>query len=373
MPVTWVTVTLCNSKRRARLPSALFFSQVEIIHRLKVEIMTSHDPFFGATSKDFAGNHTLGAEGLTMRVNLPIGWKTRRPGSLPPYSTRACFPLREFPNAPNEWQLDDPSVLSYVLPIPESSEDQEYGMWFDFTANSSNSHHIAVIANTQGVNALTLEPMTPENVVLKQFKKNCPVHNVPFGAARRCEKCGWEYPPQNYLASAANGRFWLDGFRTTDGTVRQWLFTKDESRGVAKAVLERHGLKATPSLGFVFFKSKEPKPQPRYTTRGGSTSMSGSFTLESTRGLESTRSFGTKGLTRSASAPASNFSIGAGVEIDQEVPADPNAVDVYEDRPALKIVIFYAPASYVRDTLLPHRIKNEGMLTGLGVPLGAKQ
>jgi len=51
----------------------------------------------------------------------------------------------------------------------------------------------------------------------------------------------------------------LDGFRSEDGTIRQYVFTEKESRGVAAAIIGKDRVQA---LGISFFLSKTQRPQP---------------------------------------------------------------------------------------------------------------
>jgi hypothetical protein len=107
---------------------------------------------------------------------------------------------------------------------------------------------------------------------LEQYIDTCPKHDVKFGPNRYCEKCGYKWPKQNYICTTAtpNGNLWLDGFRTAEGVVRQYILTNEKIRGVAANILKEERVFA---VGISFFLSVNPKPVIQQTSflRGGNT------------------------------------------------------------------------------------------------------
>jgi hypothetical protein len=67
-----------------------------------------------------------------------------------------------------------------------------------------------------------------------------------------------KYPKQNYLSTTGTpeGRLWLDGFRSIEGAVRQYILTAEKMRGVASNVIGKDRVYA---IGISFFLSKEKK------------------------------------------------------------------------------------------------------------------
>lgn len=170
---------------------------------------------------------------------------------LPPYAPRAAFPVDDYPAAPEHWMRGSATEGSFFSPVREGR-----GLWLDFNGCAADEYDIAIVVSIQGLNAIT---GIKAGTNLEQYREKCPKHDEPFGAERFCAKCGWKWPPQNYLATAGTpfGLLWLDGFRAADGRVRQWVFTADEARGVAAHVI---GAERSHSLGISFYRSKEKKP-----------------------------------------------------------------------------------------------------------------
>jgi len=202
------------------------------------------------------------ANGLSVVVHLPdapvsIGYGDEEVAQhLPPYAPRPAFLVEDLKEQLPHWKKSSPEegVHSFVVPVMP-----EYGLWLDFNRNRHHTHHVAVLISIQGVNTIT--GRKSDNFVLEQYRKRCPVHDLPLTCDGYCEGCKYKAPPQNYLASSAtpNGLFWLDGWRAPDGSVREWVFTENAELGVAKRIL---GELRTYSLGIAFVLSREPKPQP---------------------------------------------------------------------------------------------------------------
>ncbi|HJV32620.1 MAG TPA: hypothetical protein VJ694_01200, partial [Patescibacteria group bacterium] len=276
--------------------------------------MTTNDPFGGATiPRTVVGVDTLTINGLHCRINLPKARVSRYDGSgqeidqgLPEYAQRKAFKVDDCERAPADWMRSDPArkAASYFTAVKP-----EHGLWLDFNQNNGHAHDVAAIVSIQGVNAVTGQPVN--SLALEQYNEVCPVHQVRFGAERLCQACGYKWPAQNYLASTGAGhQFWLDGFRAKDGAVRQFVFTEDQSRGVAAAII---GKARSQAIGVAFYLSKALKPQPVYRSRGG--------------GLESFG--GEEGLESLGAAPRS-IEVAAGARINQQVHPDKYRLDYWQ-------------------------------------------
>ena len=119
------------------------------------------------------------------------------------------------------------------------------------------------------------------------------MHDCEFQQARYCPECKFKWPSQNYLASTVqpNGQFWLDGFRTEDGKVRQYIFTEEEARGVAAAKI---GSARVFAIGIALYRSKKAKPKREILMRDADITFTGATKCCSFRGSvsgQSIRSF----------------------------------------------------------------------------------
>lgn len=206
------------------------------------------------------GRHLpMTVSGFCCEFNMPKAIKSRYDenskevsNSLPEYNIRKTYLVDRYEACPENWMRSSGSISSYFVAVEDN-----HGMWLDFNGNLRHAHHLAVVISVQGINAITGQKV--DGVHLEQYKHNCPVHNVAFGHERYCEKCGYKWPPQNYLTTTAtpNRMFWLDGFRSAEGVIRQYVFTQDTERGVAAQVI---GDERVFAIGVAFFLSKEPKP-----------------------------------------------------------------------------------------------------------------
>ena len=197
--------------------------------------------------------------GLAVGLNMPTALASVGSGEtefthqLPPYHRRKAFLVDEYPACPPEWLRSSGRTKSYFVPIIEDA-----GLWLDFNACLNEvPQHVAIIVSVQGVNAITGLPCN--NPQPEQYRDECPKHKKAFGPDRLCAECGYKWPKQNYISSAAtpDGQLWLDGFRATDGKIRQYVLTAQKERGVAKAVI---GEERVHALGLSFFLTKEKRP-----------------------------------------------------------------------------------------------------------------
>jgi len=100
---------------------------------------------------------------------------------------------------------------------------------------------------------------------MEQYHKKCPVHGCDFKQDYFCEECGYSWPGQNYMSTTGTpfGMFWLDGFRTPDGKVRQYVISAEKMRSVAAQVMEKRGEDSEDrvfAIGVAFYLSKDKKP-----------------------------------------------------------------------------------------------------------------
>lgn len=317
-----------------------------------------NDPFFQYGS--WGSKTLMQLNGLSVTLHMPEALKSRFCGgeeyaqALPPYAPRAAFLVDDYPAAPPDWMRSEPGVASYMVPVAP-----EHGMWLDFNANARHEKHVAVIVSTQGINALTGQKT--DKLRLEQYRERCPVHDVQFVGNRRCNKCKFEWPAQNYLATTTtpSGLFWLDGFRAADGVTRQWVFTEDVRRSVAAAVI---GEERVHAIGAAFFLSKEAKP-PRPVARFGGVRFNACAAA----------SYGDTLVRYRSAAPvvAKKFEVAAGARIDQTVYADDRELSFWEEKPAGVIIINYTDAKSLLAILQQGSTENrEGFLGASGVPLG---
>jgi hypothetical protein len=159
---------------------------------------------------------------------------------LPPGSPLDIIPLDCLPGAPVEWIRESGS---FIVPVKT-----EKGIWFDFTMN--NQYNTGVVLSIKGMNPITGKKINDLN--LEQYRCKCPIHGKEFAHNLFCEECKYEWPGQNYLSSP--NILWIDGFRQTNGEVRQFFFTEQDSRDVASAMIGKEN--TVPAFGFAFFKNK---------------------------------------------------------------------------------------------------------------------
>ena len=345
---------------------------------------------------------------------------------LPPYAPRKAFKVDEY-ECPTNWMHGSAMESSFFVPI-----EAERGMWLDFNKCQNHTHHVAIVISIQGVNPLTGQSQVEgKPLALEQYKTKCPRHDVEFGADRFCEKCGYKWVPQNYLATTGtpHGQLWLDGFLAEDGVVRQYYFTEEESKGVAHQVIGPE--KKVYAIGVAFYLSKEPKPVPKYDSgilRSSWFAPAGAYGMDGTPLLASNHAsdggklsmyydpdkssvkcstaggeYGARTLRRrsrtvklagfdmaDAAAPVADgdtttdfdpseesamftksLEIGAGAKINQKVYADPNSLDFWQEKPAGFIYVNYCTVEQATALLTKGRKDRtkggEGFLAGLNV------
>ena len=211
--------------------------------------MSKKNIVFDASSRDYL----MKANGLTVGFNMPKARKGSDICPLPPYRQRTPYLVDKFPSCPNNWMRSEGKMKSYFVPVVEDD-----GMWFDFNNNYNNTHHVAIVISVQGVNPITGLPC--QDAQMEQYIEECPKHKIKFGPDRYCKKCNYKWPKQNYICttSTPRGNLWLDGFRTAEGIVRQYILTSEKIRGVASNIIGKDRVYA---VGISFFLSKDKKPE----------------------------------------------------------------------------------------------------------------
>lgn len=326
------------------------------------------------------GSTLMQVNGLQCTLHMPPAVTSRHSDlgdemnqSLPPYAQRTAYSVADYDeHCPEDWKRGDANSTSCFVAVKP-----EHGLWLDFNGNRNHPHDVAVVVSSQGLDALTRQK---SSLRLEQYRNRCPKHDLEFGEGRLCKECGYKWPPQNYLASnVQGGRFWLDGFRADDGTIRQFVFTEETARGVAAQVL---GDERVFSIGIAFFLSKQPKPPPpQRVSRFDDNQLEGLL-----GGGSYNKAYGSPVLSssprgrsrqpiRRATVASAPMEIAAGARINQRVELDPNEPDYWQATPAGIIYINYTDEATARE-ILSHgrRAENrDGPLAGLRVGHGVGQ
>lgn len=222
----------------------------------------------------YSDSQTMKVNGLTCQFNMPNALKSSKDSAgnevalgLPPYARQNAYAVDEYPACPTDWEHGSDKASSYFVGVEPGK-----GMWLDFNGCCEDTHDVAIVVSVQGVNSITGQKT--DRMGLEQYREKCPKHDIPFQQDRFCPECKYKWPAQNYLATTGtpNGRLWLDGFRAADGIVRQYLFTEDEAKGVAAKKIGKDRVFA---IGIAYYRSKDKKPQPEYTSRGRGVMLGG--------------------------------------------------------------------------------------------------
>lgn len=212
-------------------------------------------------------DYWMASNGFYCGFNMPKAKTGNDINSLPEYSWRKPFLTDDYPAIPSNWMLSQGRMASYFVGV-----QKDYGMWLDFNKNSSHKYDVAIVVSVQGINPITGLPCV--DPCLEQYIDTCPKCKEKFEANRYCKKCEMHWPKQNYICTNGqpNGQMWIDGFKTAEGIVRQYLFTEETMKGVASNVIGKERVFA---IGISFFLSKNQKPaqpEPVYRTMHLSTS-----------------------------------------------------------------------------------------------------
>ena len=207
----------------------------------------SDELFNGSTQ-----NYLMRNNGFSVGFNAPEALSGEGFFRLPPYAKRMSYLVDKYPACPKDWMRSEGIVKSFFVPVKEGN-----GMWLDFNENENHTHNLAIVISVQGINPITGLPCN--DAQLEQYIEECPKHKTKFGPDRYCEKCGYKWPKQNYISTTGTprGRLWIDGFRTAEGVIRQYILTSEKMRGVASNIIGKDRVYA---IGLSFFVSKEKKP-----------------------------------------------------------------------------------------------------------------
>lgn len=165
------------------------------------------------------------------------------PHSLPPGNPVDVYPVDAFKEPLSSW-ISGPG--NYVVPV-----DPDWGLWFDWTKNDWTN--TAVLLSIKGMNPITGQ--RTNGFALERYIERCPIHDKPFKDGLFCEECNFKWPDQNYVTYP--NKLWWDGFRTSDGKVRQFFFTEDLAKSIPELVIGKED--TVPAFGFAFFKPKKPR------------------------------------------------------------------------------------------------------------------
>ena len=378
------------------------------------KIKSIKDPVFDGSCYDYL----MRINGFSCGFNMPNALTGESTYGLPPYNKRMPFLIDEYPACPKEWMRSEGKVKSYFVPVVEGK-----GMWLDFNKNNNHSHHVAIVISIQGVNPITGLPC--KDAQMEQYIEKCPKHKIKFGPDRYCKKCDYKWPKQNYICTTATpkGYLWLDGFRTVEGIVRQYILTAEKMRGVASNIIGKDRVYA---IGVSFFLSKEKRPprqnasflrsksssymspdidifecdQSAHTTDYYNSSGEWDepavhyFSGNTTKGSDSLGGGGTgsicyaSSLTPTSKSPSKKFistrkasaspirvrklEVGAGANISQSIYDDPEKLDYWHDEPEGIICVNYCTEIEARKIIEAGKIDIEGHKEGFlkEIPVG---
>jgi hypothetical protein len=149
------------------------------------------------------------------------------------------MPVDYLKNRPNFWVGGQGS---YVCPI-----ESDWALWFNWMMND---HNISILTSIKGMNPITGNRIN--GYELEQYKQKCPIHDIEFKHGKFCTECNFKWPDQNYITDP--DPYYLDGFRTADGSVRQFYFTEDMAKSVPELVIGKED--TVPAFGFCFYTLK---------------------------------------------------------------------------------------------------------------------
>ncbi|MCX6714431.1 MAG: hypothetical protein NTX72_01310 [Candidatus Uhrbacteria bacterium] len=342
--------------------------------------------------------------GLTIGVHRPRK-DPRRGRVLAARAPQGVHNIADYKDMPQGWpRAQGPNELSCFVGVTD-----EHEMWFDVRPLNQHSHYAAVVVIVQRVNALTAR--TADHVYLEKYVDTCPKHETLFEAERFCPECKFKWPAQNYITNAGGAdserQFWLDGWRSQDGEIRQFVFADvEKGLGVAQQLI---GEERTADIRFAIFLSKEPKPVPprlQAARRGGGdivdcylgdNTKGGGFlghalnspvfgakvdSSSQTRSLNMMATLGASSLgdedasflqgndPRTIGAPVKQ-EVSFGRAVDQKIHPDPHDIGFWQDEPAAVIMLTPAPAAWV-ETVTRNGATVDRTLGGMGPLAGLK-
>lgn len=343
-------------------------------------------------------------DGLTISVHRPKK-DPRRGRTLAASAPQGVHNLADYKDMPQGWpRAQGPNELSCFVGVTD-----EHEMWFDARLLNHLSHYAAVVVTVQRVNALTARKA--DHVYLEKYVDTCPTHEISFEAERFCPECKFKWPAQNYITNAggaiSESQFWLDGWRSQDGEIRQFVFADvEKGLGVAQQLI---GDARTEDIRFAIFLSKEPKPVlprmqsarrglgdavdsylgeetkgggflghassgPMFGAKLGSNSPTRSMNMVATRGDsdsdDESAFFLQENYPRMIGAPVKQ-EVSFGRAVDQKIHPDPHEIGFWQDEPAAVIMLTPAPAAWV-ETVTRNGATVDRTLGGMGPLAGLK-
>ncbi len=261
--------------------------------------------------------------------------------SLPPGRDLPVYQADAFKVYPENW-MKGPGV--FVVPVRPNK-----GLWFDWRDN--DACNTAIIPTVKGCNPIT--GLQTTGFFMERYESKCPKHGCDLQAERFCPECGYKWSDRNYVSQSP---LWWDGFRSEDGSVRQFFFTEEMMRDVATHMIGKEN--TVPAFGFAFYSTKQPRPKiveqyiyqsyavktpvylnaPLYSTggihevKGG---QSGLGTLRCAKKFKTSTEALQKDVSFSCSAPAPSEQMSASMEslidMDCERSYNPSQNDVVLD------------------------------------------
>lgn len=280
--------------------------------------MNTTSPFGGpVTTAPTQGRSFMEARGLRITVHMPPATKSRMVGreegvaQLAPFAPVEVYKVDDN-RAPSTWARSDEAagLVSYFV-----EAEPDHMIWFDLRQLEQHPHLVAARFSSQGVCALTRQPMA-----------------VPLRL---------EQHPQNYITSEQSP-FWRDGFMAPDGITREFIFTEERERGVAAALL---GDARVNAFGIALWLAREPKPRPAYYGRGP-----------------------LRGALEAMPAPTFNarsLEVGAGARVNQTVRQDSRTPNFWHPDPVAAFTLYYVTADELEAIVGPgtsrrHRRRDNG-------------
>lgn len=300
-------------------------------------------------------NSVMSINGVSVTLHTPTAVKRDGTNSLPPYCPAEAYKVDDYTECPDNWMHGSDMASSYFVPVEDGC-----GMWFDFTNNQYHNHDVAVVISVQGVNPITGPIKNGETAKLRleQYINKCPRHDIDFLQDRLCPECGYKWVKQNYLCTNSGEVMWIDGFRTENNEVRQYVITAEEMAGVATQLI---GDKRVWAIGFAFFLSNEPKSKQRSLQKYVNRPLwvfnptNHDYQLTPNRPYYSSGYSGPtpRGIMRSSFSCSTNnngietqkLEVGMGGIINQSIGRDPNGLDYWQDNPVGMIYVNYCSKS----------------------------
>lgn len=267
--------------------------------------------------------------GLTCRINLPEAPSGDGVYDLPPYHEIKTYKVDDYNNCPSNWMRSNNKASSYFFPVQSGKH-----LWLDFNNNTNNRYHIAIVMSIQGINPIT--GLKTKSLEMQQYKDKCPIHDIEFMDSRFCKQCNYKWPAQNYITTTnyEPGKFWVDGWRADDETIRGFLITEDTMKGIAAQLI---GDDRVWAIGIAFYLSKAIKPiRPIYTSKLRYETIKTIANEYPMMNRYSMYAGGGENLVKlcSREVEVKNVEIGGGAKIAQSLGTeDPESLDFYNNEP----------------------------------------